>query len=383
MSRPSQRSTMNRQIVLAARPNGVPRESDFKLVNAPVPVLKTGEVLVRAMYLSIDPVLRTRMSDVKSYAAPFELGGLMGGGGIARVIESRCPSLSPGDVVAAATQWQEYAVLDGGRVQKIDPLPQPITAALGVLGGTGLTAYFGLLDICQPKPGETVVVSGAAGAVGTIVCQIAKIKGCRVAGIAGSDEKVNYILEECGCDAAFNYKTTTDYTAKLAELCPKGIDIYFDNTGGPITDAVFGLINVGARISICGQVSQYNNAKKEMGPRFLWELIFSRAKVQGFLTSDYAARFDEARAEMAGCAPASSKRGRISWKGLRISPRRSSDFWKEPISENVSSGFDRVGPDLEAALDPKVAWSSRVRAQISACDRRPLLSSEQHQGANR
>lgn len=300
MSSPSQHPSVNRQIVLAARPNGLPTESDFKLVHAPVPELKDGEVLVRAMYLSIDPVLRTRMSDVKNYAAPFELGGLMGGGGIASVIESRCPNLSPGDVVAAVTQWQEYAVLDGGRMQKIDPLPQPITAALGVLGGTGLTAYFGLLDICQPKPGETVVVSGAAGAVGTIACQIAKIKGCRVVGIAGSDEKVKYILEECGCDAAFNYKTTADCTAKLAELCPTGIDIYFDNTGGPITDAVFGLINVGARISICGQVSQYNNAKKEMGPRFLWELIFTRAKVQGFLTSDYAARFDEARAEMAG-----------------------------------------------------------------------------------
>ena len=310
MSNPSQYPTVNRQIVMAGRPNGLPKESDFKLVNAAVPELKNGEVLVRAIYLSIDPVLRTRMSDVKSYAAPFELGELMGGGAIASVIESRHPKLSPGDIVSAVTQWQEYAVLDGGRVQKIDPLPEPITAALGVLGGTGLSAYFGLLDICQPKPGETAVVSGAAGAVGTIACQIAKIKGCRVVGIAGSDEKVKYILEEGGCDAAFNYKTTTDYSAKLAELCPKGIDIYFDNTGGPITDAVFGLINVGARISICGQVSQYNKAKKEMGPRFLWELIFTRARVQGFLTSDYASRFGEARTEMAGWLQSGQLKGR-------------------------------------------------------------------------
>ena len=300
MSSPSQHPTVNRQIVLAARPDGVPKESDFKLATGPVPEPKNGEVLVRAMYLSIDPVMRMRMSDVKSYAPPVELGGLMGGGGIATVIETKSPSLSRGDLVEAPMQWQEYAVLDGARVRKIDPLPQPVTAALGVLGGTGLTAYFGLLDVCHPKAGETVVVSGAAGAVGTIACQIAKIKGCRVAGIAGSDEKVKYILDECGCDAAFNYKTTADYRAKLAELCPQGIDVYFDNTGGPIADAVFGLINVGARISICGQVSQYNKAKKEMGPRFLWELIFTRAKVQGFLTMDYAARFDEARAEMAG-----------------------------------------------------------------------------------
>lgn len=300
MSSPSLRPTVNRQIVLAARPDGLPKESDFKLATTSISEPKDGEVLVSAMYLSIDPVMRMRMSDVKSYAPPVELGGLMGGGGIGTVIESKCPGFSPGDVVEAPMQWQEYATLDGARVRKIDPLPQPITAALGVLGGTGLTAYFGLLDVCQPKAGETAVVSGAAGAVGTIACQIAKIKGCRVVGIAGSDEKVKYILEDCGCDAAFNYKTTSDYAGKLAELCPKGIDIYFDNTGGAITDAVFGLINVGARISICGQVSTYNKAKKELGPRFLWELIFTRAKVQGFLTMDYASHFDEARTTMAG-----------------------------------------------------------------------------------
>jgi NADPH-dependent curcumin reductase CurA len=165
---------------------------------------------------------------------------------------------------------------------------------------TGLTAYFGLLDVCNPKAGETVVVSGAAGAVGSIVGQIAKIKGCRTVGIAGGDDKVAWLLKDCGFDAAFNYKTTDNYSAKLKELCPNGIDVYFDNVGGSITDAVFGLLNVGARISICGQISQYNNTKMETGPRLLGALIVARAKVQGFLVSDYAAKFGPALMEMGG-----------------------------------------------------------------------------------
>jgi hypothetical protein len=163
----------------------------------------------------------------------------------------------------------------------------------------GMTAYFGLLDVCEPKAGETVVVSGAAGAVGTIVGQIAKIKGCRTVGVAGGDDKIDYIVKECGYDAAFNYKTTSDYAAKYRELCPNGIDIYFDNVGGPISDAVFGLLNLHARIAICGQISQYNNTQVEMGPRLLGSLIVARAKVQGLLVSDYAPRYGPAMAEMA------------------------------------------------------------------------------------
>ena len=289
---------VNRQFVLASRPVGLPQESDFKLVETPVPDLKDGELLVKALYLSVDPYMRGRISGAKSYAACVEIGQLMVGGVVAEVVESKNPAFATGDTVDIYMGWQEYAVSNGKGLRKVDPTVAPVSTAEGVLGMTGLTAYFGLLDICNPKPEETVVVSGAAGAVGSVVGQIAKIKGCRTVGIAGGDDKVDWIVRECGYDAAFNYKTNEDYSAKLKELCPNGIDVYFDNVGGPITDAVFGMINVGARISICGQISQYNNTKVEMCPRFLSALIIARAKVQGFLISDYFARFGPALAEM-------------------------------------------------------------------------------------
>ena len=297
---PSQHPSVNRQFVLAARPVGLPKESDFRIFDAPVPALQDGEVLVRAMYLSVDPYMRGRISGMKSYAAPTEIGALMQGGGVAEIIETKNPGFSVGAIVDIYMGWQQYAVSNGRGLRKLDPALAPVSTALGVLGMPGMTAYFGLLDVCDPKPGETVVVSGAAGAVGSLVGQIAKIKGCRTVGIAGGDDKIKYILDECGYDAAFNYKTTDDYGAKLKELSPKGIDVYFDNVGGPITDAVFGSLNVGARISICGQISQYNNTKPEMGPRLFGALIVYRAKVQGFLVSDYAPRFGQALPEMAG-----------------------------------------------------------------------------------
>jgi NADPH-dependent curcumin reductase CurA len=216
-----------------------------------------------------------------------------------------------GDLVQSwAIGWQEFAVSKGQGLHKVDLSLGSISAHMCVIGGIGLSAYFGLLNVCDPKPGETVVVSGAAGAVGSIAGQIAKIKGCRVVGIAGSDEKIKYIVDECGYDAGFNYKTTDDYEAKLKELCPNGIDVYFDNVGGPITDAVFGLLNRYARISICGQISQYSNTKVEMGPRFLFNLIFSSAKVQGFLASDYISQFGPASAELAGWV----KSGQIKYR---------------------------------------------------------------------
>jgi NADPH-dependent curcumin reductase CurA len=289
---------VNRQFVLASRPVGLPKESDFKMVDAPLRDLKDGEILVHALYLSVDPYMRGRISGMKSYAAGVEIGQLMVGGGVAEVVESKNPGFAAGDIVDVYMGWQEYAISDGRGLRKLDPAVAPVSTGEGVLGMTGLTAYFGLLDVCDPKPGETVVVSGAAGAVGSVVGQIAKIKGCRTIGIAGGDDKVDWILKECGYDAAFNYKTTQDYSAKLKELCPKGIDVYFDNVGGPITDAVFGLINVGARLAICGQISQYNNTRMETCPRFLGALIIARAKVQGFLISDYFSRFGPALAEM-------------------------------------------------------------------------------------
>jgi NADPH-dependent curcumin reductase CurA len=289
---------LNRQFVLASRPVGLPKESDFKMIETPVPDLKDGEILVRAVFLSVDPYMRGRISGMKSYAAGVGIGQMMVGGGVAEVVESKNSEFAVGDFVDIYMGWQEYAISNGKGLRKVDPSVAPVSTAEGVLGMTGLTAYFGLLDVCDPKPGETVVVSGAAGAVGSVVGQIAKIKGCRTVGIAGGDDKVDWILRECGYDAAFNYKTTQDYSGKLKELCPKGIDVYFDNVGGPITDAIFGQINLGARISICGQISQYNNTKPELGPRFLGALIIARAKVQGFLITDFAARFGPALAEM-------------------------------------------------------------------------------------
>ena len=293
------RPAVNRQFVLATRPTGLPDESTFNLINSPIRELKDGELLVHAMYLSVDPYMRGRLSQARSYAAPVEIGGVMVGAAVARVVESKNPGFAVDDIVLTYMGWQEYAILDGQGLRKLDS-SVPVSTALGVLGITGLSAYFGLLDVCDPKPGETVVVSGAAGAVGSVVGQIAKIKGCRTVGIAGGDDKVDWIKRECGFDAAFNYKTATDYSAALRELCPKGIDVYFDNVGGPITDAVLPQINVGARISVCGQISQYNNAKPEMGPRLLGILIVARAKMQGFLVTDYGARFGPALTVLTG-----------------------------------------------------------------------------------
>lgn len=294
---PLSRPSVNRQFVLASRPTELPDESTFRMVTAPVPELKDGELLVHAIYLSVDPYMRGRISQARSYAAPVEVGSVMVGGGAARVVESKNPDFAVGEIVEIYMGWQEYAISNGKGLRKLDP-SIPVPVSLGLLGGTGLTAYFGLLDVCDPRPGETVVISGAAGATGSVVGQIAKIKGCRVVGVAGSAEKVEWLTRECGFDAAFDYKTTSDYSAKLQELCPEGIDVYFDNVGGAITDAVLPLINTGARISICGQISQYNNSKLQMGPRLLHMLIVARAKMQGFLVTDYAPRFAVAGAEL-------------------------------------------------------------------------------------
>jgi NADPH:quinone reductase len=293
-------SSVNRQFVLASRPAGIPEESNFNLIETPIPALRDGEFLARAMYISVDPYMRGRISQAKSYAAGVEIGGMMVAGGVARIVESKNPNFAVGDIVDPYMGWQEYVVSNGRGLRKLDPAIAPVSTALGVLGTTGLTAYFGLLDVCTPKAGETVVVSGAAGAVGSIVGQIAKLKGCKTVGIAGGDDKIDWILKDCGYDAAFNYKTTENYGAKLKELCPTGIDIYFDNVGGTITDAVFMQINTAARLSICGQISQYNNAKPEMGPRLLGMLIVARAKAQGFLVTDYMPRFGEGLTEMSG-----------------------------------------------------------------------------------
>ena len=291
---------MNRKFTLAARPVGMPKTSDFKLIESPVLEPNSGEMIVHASYISVDPYMRGRISGAKSYAAPVEIGGTMVGGVVGEVVESHNPRFAVGDIVQGEFGWQEYTISNGKGVRKIDPTIAPISTALGVLGMPGLTAYFGLLDIGQPRAGQTVVVSGAAGAVGAIVGQIAKIKGCRVVGTAGGDDKVKYLVKELGFDGAFNYKTTNNYLDKFKQLCPEGIDVYFDNVGGAVTDAVIPLLNTHARLSICGQISQYNLEKPEQGPRWLWALIVKQARAEGFLVFQFADRFGPAAEEMAG-----------------------------------------------------------------------------------
>jgi hypothetical protein len=290
--------TTNRRIVLASRPSGAASPDNFRLEEVPLGQPEDGEILVKIHYLSVDPYMRGRMNDSRSYAAPVQIGEVMTGGAVGTVVASKNPAYAPGDIVQGQFGWQEYAIATGGR--KVDPALAPISTSLGILGMPGLTAYFGLLDVCDPKPGETVVVSGAAGAVGSYVGQIANILGCKTVGIAGSDDKVKHLVDDLGYAVAYNYKTVDNHYRKLRELCPNGIDVYFDNVGGAITDAVLMQLNVHARVSICGQISQYNNAKPEMGPRLLGMLIVSRAKMQGFLVSDYATRFAEGLQAMAG-----------------------------------------------------------------------------------
>lgn len=306
-------TTVNRRITLASRPVGFPKVSDFHLVSSPLPSPVAGEVLVRSTYLSLDPYMRGRMSDV---------GDVMTGGAVGYVVESADPKLRAGDAVEGMFGWQEYAVALGHELRKVDPGLGPISTALGVLGIPGQTAYFGLVDVCDPQRGETVVVSGAAGAVGMLVGQIARIKGCRVVGLAGSDANVSWLLDELGFDAAFNYKTAVDLDGALEELCPGGIDVYFDNVGGTVTDAVMRRINTGARISVCEQTSQYDLDVAEAGPRWLGQLIVKQAKVQGFLVSSYAPRFREALIHLGRWA----KQGRLKYRediaqGIEAAPQ--------------------------------------------------------------
>jgi len=291
-------AAVNKQITLASRPVGFPKVSDFDLAYAQVPLPGAGEVLVRSVYLSLDPSIRGLMSDALSYARPIAIGDVMTGGVVAIVMESRDAGFRPGEAVEGMLGWQEYAVAPGRELRKIDSRIAPISTALGVLGMPGLAAFFGLLDICDPQPGETVVVSEAAGPVGMVVCQIAKIKGCRVVGVAGSDTKISWLLDELGVDVAFDCRSAADCYGMLKELCPTGIDVYFDNEGGVITDAAMRMINIGARVCICGQTSQYNLEVPETAPRWFDQLIVKQAKVQGFLVSGYAARFRPGRRQL-------------------------------------------------------------------------------------
>ena len=282
----------NKEIRFASRPAGMPTVDNFNIVDADSPQLNDGEVLVRTLYISVDPYLRGRMREGRSYVPPFQIGEVIRSGVVGEVVESRAPEFAPGDIVTGMLGWRVYNAATTPELRKVDPRVASITTALGVLGMPGLTAYFGLLDIGKPKEGETVVVSGAAGAVGTAVCQIAKIKGCRAVGIAGSDEKNQYLTAELGVDAAVNYKSP-EMGQALKQACPKGIDVYFDNVGGEVSDSVTPLLNHGARIVICGQISLYNLDKPDVGPRPQPFLLVNSALMKGFIITDYSARFAE------------------------------------------------------------------------------------------
>ena len=283
----------NKQIKLASRPTGMPALDNFAIVDSEVPQLKDEEILVQARYLSVDPYMRGRMSDRKSYVAPYAVNEVISGGVVGEVVESRSPAFKAGDIVTGQLGWQLYSVAVAGELRKVDPNLAPVTTALGVLGMPGLTAYFGLVDIGKPRDGETIVVSGAAGAVGTTVSQIAKIKGCRVVGIAGSDNKNEYLEHELWVDRTVNYKTAGDMKQALKDACPDGVDIYFDNVGGAVSDAVLPLINNAARVIICGQISLYNLERPDVGPRPQPYLLVKRALMQGFIITDYVARYPE------------------------------------------------------------------------------------------
>jgi NADPH-dependent curcumin reductase CurA len=271
----------------------MPKETDFQLVETDLPRAAAGEALIQGLYLSVDPYVRGRLNGSASYAKAVKPGDVVIGGVVGRVLESNDPRLSKDDIVEGQLGWQEYAVAPAKTLRKIDPNAAPLSTALYVLGMPGLTAYFGLLDICRPQPGETVVVSAAAGAVGSLVGQIARIKRCRAIGIAGTNEKVRYITRDLGFDAALNYKDSGDFNARLKEVCSNGVDIYFDNVGGEVTDAVMRLINTRARVAVCGQISQYNSEAPEMGPRWMGQLVVKQAKVEGFLVQQFADRFEE------------------------------------------------------------------------------------------
>jgi NADPH-dependent curcumin reductase CurA len=279
---------VNRQILLKSRPEGAPSSGNFELTQGPIPEAGEGEVLMRIIYLSLDPYMRGRMSAAKSYATPAEIGQPMVGGTVGEIIQSRNPKFMVGDIVVGYSGWQEYGLSNGAGLRKLDPKAAPVSAALGVLGMPGMTAYVGLLEIGQPKLGETVVVAAASGAVGSTVGQIAKIKECRAVGIAGGTEKCRFVVSELGFDACIDHRAP-DFTQQLEVACPRGIDVYFENVGGAVQQAVWPLLNDFARIPVCGLIAQYNATTPMSGPDMV-SVLRKRLLLRGFIVWDFAAR---------------------------------------------------------------------------------------------
>ena len=296
-------SDISRGVVLASRPRGRPTSKHFRIEERAVPALEDGQMLLRVLYLSLDPYMRGRMNAGDSYAAPFDVGAVMGGGTVCQVEQSRHENFSVGDLVLSYSGWQEYDVSDGRGVTKLDPRIGKPSYALGVLGMPGLTAYHGLLEIGQPRAGETVVLAASTGAVGSVVGQIAKLKGCRVVGIAGAPEKLEYAVNELGYDACVSHRDP-DMPAKLASACPDGIDVYFENVGGSSWEAVMPLLNTHARVPVCGLIAHYNQTELPPGPdrMSLMQLMIltKRIKMQGFIISDHFDRFNDLVTDMSG-----------------------------------------------------------------------------------
>jgi len=332
---------ISREIRLKNRPVGMPAESDFELAEVTLPQVGEKQVLVQNIYMSVDPYMRSRMIDRKSYVPPFQIGQPLDGGCVGRVVASQNGQFQVGDFVLGMSGWREYFISDGTGIFKIDPKVAPIQAYLGTLGMPGLTAYVGLLDIGKPKEGETVFVSAASGAVGSIACQIAKIKGCRVVGSAGSDEKVAWLREEAGVDAAFNYKKVDNVIAEVGKQCPKGIDVYFENVGGVHLQAALEYMNTFGRLVMCGSISGYNATEPVPGPTNLSYVTSKQLTLQGFIVREHLSKLPQFYADMAKWIA----EGKIKWKetiveGLENAPRALIGLFK---GDNFGKMLVRVG----------------------------------------
>jgi NADPH-dependent curcumin reductase CurA len=332
---------VSRSVTLASYPVGFPQDSDFALVENGVAEPRPGEVLLRTLWVSVDPYQRGRMSQVRSYAKGLEPGDVVTAQALGEVVESRDGRFKPGDLAVGQLGWTEHAVARGGSLRRVPSELDPPTLALHAVGATGFTAYFGMLDIGQPKPGDTVVVSGAAGAVGQVAGQIAKLMGCHTVGIAGGEAKCGDACGFYGYDVAVDYKAD-DYREQLKAACPGGVDVYFDNVGGAVTQAVIGRLNIGARIPVCGQVSQYNLDRGEPGPPWGFFIVF-RCRAEGFLVTDYVHRYDEAAARL--------------WQWVREGTIR----WREDVTEGLENA--------PAAFMGMLRGENRGKALVKVADR--------------
>ena len=334
---------VSHEIHLKSRPIGLPSERDFELVTVSIPKPGEGEVLVRNLYMSVDPYMRGRMIEQPSYVQPFPLGQPLEGGCVGQVMQSEASTFNVGDYVLGRKGWREYYLAQATDLTKIDPNLAPLQAYLGILGMPGLTAYVGLLDIGQPQAGNTVFVSAAAGAVGSVVCQVAKLKGCRVVGSAGSAAKVQWLQDVAGIDAAFNYKEVDSLTTELGQHCPHGVDVYFENVGGAHLEAALEHMNIRGRIALCGMISQYNESTASSGPRNLRLAVRKRLTLTGFIVSDHVDRQPQFYADMGAWIAD----GKIKWEetivdGIENAPKA---FFGLFAGENMGKMLVRIGPE--------------------------------------